>query len=54
MAFLGSFLQYAVTFVVLVAIGVVGALIGVRLRKRKNAKLAQEKNSSEDETKEVQ
>lgn len=42
MPFLSSFLQYAVTFVILAAIGVLGAFLGVRLRKRKNARLMEE------------
>lgn len=38
MAFLGSFLQYGIIFIILLAIGVLGGLIGVSLRKRKDAK----------------
>lgn len=55
MPFLSSFLQYAVTFVILAAIGVCGAFLGVRFRKRKNARLAEEADiqKMDDETKEA-
>ena len=39
MAFLASFLQYFIEFVVLVALAVAGTLLGIKLRKRKDAKL---------------
>lgn len=39
MAFFASFLQYLIEFVVLVALAVAGTLLGIKLRKRKDAKL---------------
>ncbi|MBR1390003.1 MAG: hypothetical protein IJ567_00890 [Lachnospiraceae bacterium] len=39
MAFWASFLQYFIEFVVLVALAVAGTLLGIKLRKRKDAKL---------------
>ena len=38
LAFGGSFLQYVVIFVILVAIAVLGVFTGISLRKRKDAK----------------
>ena len=38
LAFGGSFLQYVVIFVILVAIAVLGVFTGIALRKRKDAK----------------
>lgn len=40
MAFLGSFLQYLIIFIILVAIAILGVLVGRALRKRKDAKEA--------------
>lgn len=45
MLFLSSFLQYAITFAVLVAIGILGAFVGIRLRKRKNERLTGEQKA---------
>ena len=36
-AFLGSFLQYLVIMVILILIGLLGAKIGIKLAKNKNA-----------------
>lgn len=38
MAFLGSFIQYVVTFVILVAVAAGGVFFGKYLRKRKDSK----------------
>ena len=38
LSFGGSFLQYVVIFVILVAIAVLGVFTGIALRKRKDAK----------------
>ena len=38
MAFLGSFLQYLVIMIILIAVAVIGAKIGIALRKNKDAK----------------
>lgn len=38
LAFIASFIKYAVIFVILAAIGVAGGFAGARLRMRKNAK----------------
>ncbi len=40
LAFLGSFLQYFIILVLLAAVGVAGALLGKKLRERKDAKTA--------------
>lgn len=40
MDFLMCILQYLITLVVLAAIGGIGASIGIRLRRKKDAKLA--------------
>ena len=51
LAFGGSFLQYVVIFVILVAIAVLGVFTGIALRKRKDArnwhymKIKRKKNS---------
>ena len=37
-AFLGSFLQYFIIMILLAAIGVAGAVVGKKLRERKDAK----------------
>lgn len=39
-AFLGSFIQYLLTMVLLGAIGVAGVIAGKKLRNRKDAKTA--------------
>ena len=39
-AFLGSFLQYLIVMILLAAIGVAGAVVGKKLRERKDAKTA--------------
>ena len=38
MAFLASFVKYLIEMIILAAIGVAGALVGIKLRKNKNAK----------------
>ena len=45
-----SFLSYLILFVILVAIAVCGAMLGVKLAKRKNAKNAQQNTVAEDTT----
>lgn len=45
-----SFLSYLILFVILVAIAVCGAMLGVKLAKRKNAKNAQHNTVAEDTT----
>lgn len=40
MAFLASFLQYFIIFVILVALAVGACFLGIALRKRKDAKKA--------------
>lgn len=40
MAFFGSFLQYLIVMILLAAIGVGGAVVGKKLRERKDAKTA--------------
>ena len=40
MAFLGSFLQYVIIMAILVLLAVVGARLGIRMRKNKDAKEA--------------
>lgn len=42
MAFLGSFLQYAIIMVILVAIALAGFFAGKKLRENKDAKAAAE------------
>lgn len=37
-AFLGSFLQYLVVMILLAAIGIAGAIVGKKMRERKDAK----------------
>lgn len=37
-AFLGSFLQYLIVMIILAAIGIAGAVVGKKLRERKDAK----------------
>ena len=39
-AILGSFLQYLIVMILLAAIGVAGAVVGKKLRERKDAKMA--------------
>ena len=39
-AILGSFLQYWIVMILLAAIGVAGAVVGKKLRERKDAKTA--------------
>ena len=39
-AILGSFLQYLIIMILLAAIGVAGAVVGKKLRERKDAKTA--------------
>ena len=39
-AFLGSFLQYLIVMIILAAIGIAGAVVGKKLRERKDAKTA--------------
>lgn len=41
-AILGSFLQYLIIMILLAAVGVAGALVGKKLRERKDAKTAAE------------
>lgn len=56
MVVINSFLSYLLLFVILVAIAVVGAMIGIKLAKNKNAKMADaEQNAQQnDEKKETQ
>jgi uncharacterized membrane protein YfcA len=42
MAFLLCIVQYLIEMILLVAIGCLGAFIGIKLRKRKDAKVAAE------------
>ncbi|MDD7641255.1 MAG: hypothetical protein PUK75_02010 [bacterium] len=37
-AFLGSFLQYLIVMILLAAIGIAGAIVGKKMRERKDAK----------------
>ncbi len=37
MAFLASFLQYLIIMIILIAIGLLGAKIGIKMAKNKNA-----------------
>lgn len=46
MAFIGSFIQYAITFIILAALGVGGIFLGKFLRNKKDAKEAA-KNTNE-------
>ncbi|MBQ1473324.1 MAG: vanadium nitrogenase [Lachnospiraceae bacterium] len=39
-AFLGSFLQYLIIMIILIVVAVLGAKIGIALRKSKDAKAA--------------
>ena len=41
-AILGSFLQYLIIMILLAAIGVAGAVVGKKLRERKDAKTTAE------------
>ena len=45
-----SFLSYLILFVILVGIAVCGAMLGVKLAKRKKAKNAQQNTVAEDTT----
>ncbi len=54
MAFLASLLQYVVIFIILAGIGVLGGFLGVKLRKRKDAKLAEEAQGIDNAPKEEQ
>lgn len=47
-AFLGSFIQYVIIMICLVAVGLCGGYVGVKLRKNKEAKTQQEASSNED------
>ena len=47
-SFLLCIAQYLIIMVVLAAIGVGGALIGIKLRKSKDAKKAAEETAAED------
>lgn len=42
-AFFGAFVKYVVEAVILLGIGICGGAIGIKLRKKKDAKLAVEK-----------
>ncbi|MDE7063768.1 MAG: vanadium nitrogenase [Lachnospiraceae bacterium] len=46
-AFAASFIQYFLIFVVLVALAVAGTMIGIALRKRKDAKESNMNNNDE-------
>lgn len=46
MAFLGSFLQYAIIMVILAAIALAGFFAGKKLRKNKDAKVAAEADTA--------
>ena len=46
-AFLGSFLQYVIIMIILIAVAVIGTKIGITLRKNKDAKTATEAVASE-------
>ena len=46
-AFLASFLQYFIIMVILAAVAVCGVLLGIRLRKNKDAKDASKETSGE-------
>lgn len=48
MAILISFLQYALKFVILVAVAGAGIFLGKNLRDRKDAKAAAEERTQED------
>lgn len=48
MAFLGSFLQYVITLVILAALGVAGIFLGKTLRMKKDAKAAASSDSTEE------
>ena len=37
-AFLGSFFQYLIVMILLAAIGIAGAIVGKKMRERKDAK----------------
>lgn len=47
-AFLGSFVQYVIIMICLVAIGLCGGFVGMKLRKNKDAKNEQEATSNEN------
>lgn len=47
MAFLGSFLQYFIIMVILVAVAAAGVFVGKKLRDRKDAKSADTSNDAE-------
>lgn len=46
-AFFASFLQYLVIFIILVALAVLGCVVGIALRKRKDAKEWKENKKKE-------
>ena len=48
MAFLGSFLQYAIIMVILAAIALAGFFAGKKLRENKDAKAAAEADTAAD------
>ena len=47
MVVLNSFLSYLLLFVILVAIAVAGAMIGIKLAKNKNAKMSAQQDEAE-------
>ncbi len=49
MVVINSFLSYVLVFVVLVAIAIAGAMIGIKLAKNKNAKMAAEADKENTE-----
>lgn len=49
MAFLGSFLQYAIIMVILAAIALAGFFVGKKLRENKDAKAAAEADMSAEQ-----
>lgn len=48
-AFGVSFLQYFIIFLILVAVAVAGAFIGIAMRKRKDAKMMEEHQDKKEE-----
>lgn len=48
-AFGVSFLQYFIIFLILVAVAVAGAFIGITMRKRKDAKMMEEHQDKKEE-----
>lgn len=49
MVVINSFLSYVLLFIILVAIAVAGAMVGIKLAKNKNAKMAAEADKEKTE-----